>query len=548
MDAIIDNRSTTADECVENFDGLRAVAALMVFALHLETVPRFALGPAGVFVFFALSGFLLYSGFLKIRDHPDTRTIVAYLVRRVFRVLPLFIVCVASIAYLFNGWKGDFALDWTQQHVLFVRGDAHLWTMKTEMVFYLFLPVLILVLDPVRSRRWRCVTLFVAGIGTWYLFEVRAVLQMSGGSPFFAPFLFGMAAVHLRHRVTPRVARGLVFFSLAAIVVFSSDFSWGQPMRQYFGLNHLSELWAFGFLLYLPCAALVLGVSRERSWLWGNRFLRLVGVCGFGFYLWHLPIILLVMKWGLPTPLYELTCFTLTLGLSILTYLIVERPGIVVGRLTAQWIKSDVTAFKVVRPAWVCLMLLVVFFAYRHAFVTSARIDFVVEMWSSQSTVAKFYVDNGDGFSEMLTGSAPVAEKTWLTLNLKTKDVPVHQLRFDPGETDGEYRIRKISVRYPFDDTRYELDLVNFRSLIGVRRLVNGKQFLTVIAETDHQDPVLMYDGETHQPSLHTHTFRILIAIFGTLVLLIMSKVLDAIMAARTGTERPPPKPHPSQA
>jgi peptidoglycan/LPS O-acetylase OafA/YrhL len=547
IDGIIENRSTSAGECVENFDGLRAVAALMVFTLHLSTVPHLTLGPAGVFLFFALSGFLLYSGFLKIREHPDTRTMVAYLVRRIFRVLPLYIVCVVSIAYLFNDWARDFAFRWTQLHVLFVKADFHLWTMKTEMVFYLFLPALILLLYPLRTHRWRCVTLFVVGVVAWYVFEVQKVMQMSGGSPFFAPFLFGMAAVHLRHRVTPGVARGLVLFSLAAILVFSSDYSWGQPVRQFFGLEHMSRLWSHGHLLYLPCVALVLGVSRERSWLWGNRFLRLIGVCGFGFYLWHWLIIVQVMRWGLPTPLYELTCFILTLGLSILTYLLVERPGIVMGRLTARWIKNDVTTFKVVRPAWACLMLLAVFFAYRQAFVTDVRIDVAVDMWSSQATVAKIYIDDGDGFSEMLTGSAPVAEQTWQTLNLKLEDVRIHRLRFDPGETDGEYRIKKISVRYPFDDGLYELDLANFRSLIGVRRLENDKQFLTVVAKPDHQDPVLVYNGETHQPFLHTRTLRILIAVLGTMMLLVVSKALDAKMTARAGANRPAPKPYLSQ-
>ncbi len=548
IDGIIEDRSTTAGECVENFDGLRAVAALMVFSLHLSTVPHLTLGPAGVFLFFALSGFLLYSGFLKIKDHPDTRTIVAYLVRRVFRVLPLFIVCVVAIAYLFNDWDSDLAFKWMLIHVMFVKADFHLWTMKTEMVFYLFLPALILVLYPIRAHRWRCITLFVAGIAAWYVFEVQVVMQMSGGSPYFAPFLFGMAAVHLRHRLTPGVARALVLLSLAAIVIVSSDYSWGQPVREYFGLESMAQLWGFGFLLYLPSAALVLGVSRERSWLWGNRFLRLIGVCGFGFYLWHWPIILWVVRWGLPTPLYEFTCFILTMGLSILTYLVVEKPGIAAGRLIARWIKSDVTQFKVVRPAWVCLMLLAVFFAYRQVLMTDVRIDVAVDMWSSQSTVAKIYVDDGDGFSEMRAGKAPVAEKTWQTLRFELADVRVHQLRFDPGETDGEYRISKITVRYPLDDARYELDRANFQRLIGVRHLANGEQFLTVVAEPGHQDPVLVYAGETHQPFLYTRTLSVLWAILGTLGLLLASKILDSRIAARGEVGRPPPKPYPSRA
>ncbi|MDH3638997.1 MAG: acyltransferase, partial [Gammaproteobacteria bacterium] len=423
VDRIIDYRSTTAGGFVENFDGLRALAALMVFALHLRTVPHVVLGPAGVFLFFTLSGFLLYSGFLSIKDRPDTRTIVAYLTRRVFRVLPLYAVCVVSIAFLFSNWTTEFAWAWTKVHLMFVKGDQHLWTMKTEVVFYLYLPVLILILYPIRSHRWRFVALSFAGVAAWYLFEVRQIVQLRGATAFFAPFLFGMAAVHLRHRVSPPVARALVIPSLAAILIVSSDFSFGKPIREYFGLHHLSQLWEFGYLVYLPCAALVLGVSKERSWLWGNRFLRLIGVSGFGFYLWHLPIIQMVAWWGLPTPLYELTCFVLTLALSLVTYLTVEKPGIFVGRALARWIRQDVRKFFLFRPAWLCLILVASFFGYQHLFFAGRNIDISVELWPSQPTVAKVYVDSGDGFSERSALHTPVREKTWQVLTFNIRDV-----------------------------------------------------------------------------------------------------------------------------
>lgn len=550
VDDVIDNRSTTGDKFVENFDGLRAVAALMVFALHIKTIPHFVLGPAGVWLFFALSGFLLYSGFLRIKDLPDTSTIIAYLARRVFRVLPLFALCVATIAFVFmsESWTTDFALAWTQEHVLFVIADLHLWTMKTEMIFYLFLPVLILLLYPIRSEAWRFFVLVFAGVLAWYLFEVKYIMQLHGGMPFFTPFLFGMAAVHLRDQLTPLVARVLVIGSIAAMVVFGSDFAWGQPIREYFGLREMSELWAYGFLFYLPCAALVLGVSREKSRIWGNRFLRLVGVVGFGFYLWHLPIILIVLKWGLPTPVYELTSFGLTLGLSLLTYLLVEKPGINVGRKISRWVRADVAWFKVLRPAWVCLMLLAIFFAYRYPLVAS-EIEFAVEMWSSQRTVAKLYIDNGNGFSERRTAIAPVTpEKTWQRVVLRAKDNFIRKLRFDPGETDGEYRIRKISVRYPYHDTWHDLDLNKFKSVIGVKRLETGTELLRVVAVPDHKDPWLVYRGDTHQPFWRAQTLSMVMAVLATLLLVFASVLLDATVYAGAGVKRPTAKAHTSEA
>ncbi len=159
VDWVIDNRATTGDRFIGNFDGLRAIAALMVLTMHLHTIPGLALGAPGVWIFFTLSGFLLYMSFLRSREETNSTTIVAYLARRVFRIMPLYIVFLYSYAFLYKGWSPDFQQVWFLTHTFFISGNLHLWTIRTEMVFYVFLPVLVLLLLPIRSQKLRFVML-----------------------------------------------------------------------------------------------------------------------------------------------------------------------------------------------------------------------------------------------------------------------------------------------------------------------------------------------------------------------------------------------------
>ena len=77
-------------------DGLRAFAALFVVAYHLKTVSGVSFGPlnpivqggdSGIYLFFALSGYLLYKPF--VRGRVD---LVGYGLKRAGRIVPGYLV------------------------------------------------------------------------------------------------------------------------------------------------------------------------------------------------------------------------------------------------------------------------------------------------------------------------------------------------------------------------------------------------------------------------------------------------------------------------
>src|SRR5581483_10066033 len=102
------------------FDGLRAIAALSVVAVHfaaytssLNTGALRAVTSqlaAGVCVFFLISGFLLYRPFVAARLERGSRDLPSYARGRVLRIVPAYWFALTVLA-LWPGLPGVFTRD-----------------------------------------------------------------------------------------------------------------------------------------------------------------------------------------------------------------------------------------------------------------------------------------------------------------------------------------------------------------------------------------------------------------------------------------------------
>ncbi|TDO50069.1 peptidoglycan/LPS O-acetylase OafA/YrhL [Kribbella sp. VKM Ac-2527] len=198
-------------------DGLRAVGALAVLTTHVGFHSGDALnGPfagvlsrldVGVAIFFAISGFLLYRPYaVAWFEHTDPPLTLPYLRNRALRILPALWVAVLLAVLLVP--HGD-AVTWasylrqatlTQIYVDSPAADGltQLWSLATEVAFYLLLPFLARLLTNYerptrRAVRWRlavlaCFTLlgpiWMAGVNTTE--EARAGLWLPGYLGWFA--------------------------------------------------------------------------------------------------------------------------------------------------------------------------------------------------------------------------------------------------------------------------------------------------------------------------------------------------------------------------
>src|SRR4029453_19103960 len=165
-------------------DGLRGLAALMVFGIHIwiyqlpNTVDlsRDGFGELLLFegrvafvMFFVLSGYLLYRPFARAAlGEGDPVSVRSYLVRRAARIVPAYYVAMAATLILI-GTAGDvpgrrtvesgelplfavFAQNYSPDTLL--KLNAATWTLSVEVAFYLMLPGIgLLALRRLRSAR-----------------------------------------------------------------------------------------------------------------------------------------------------------------------------------------------------------------------------------------------------------------------------------------------------------------------------------------------------------------------------------------------------------
>ncbi len=144
---------------IRELDGLRGVAALMVFFHHVcyASYPNggtalvtfcsrlFAQGRTGVDLFFVLSGFLITSLLIKARSSP--RYYHDFYWKRVLRVLPLYFVCLLGVALFQRGSLGGVVLAAlflaNFASTLHVTSTGPFWTLAIEEQFYIAWPTVV---------------------------------------------------------------------------------------------------------------------------------------------------------------------------------------------------------------------------------------------------------------------------------------------------------------------------------------------------------------------------------------------------------------------
>jgi peptidoglycan/LPS O-acetylase OafA/YrhL len=180
---------------IRGFDGLRAIAFLLVFASHkVYFAHADSFGDVGVWLFFVLSGFLITRILVQLRFEieggVDTTlgSLRRFYLRRTARIFPpyyllLAVVAVAScfvtIDYFGPLEKLVYLLYGTNFFVA-ARGQwignfGHLWSLAVEEQFYLAFAPLIL-LSPRRHSANVCISVILLGVMT------RIILELCGAS------------------------------------------------------------------------------------------------------------------------------------------------------------------------------------------------------------------------------------------------------------------------------------------------------------------------------------------------------------------------------
>lgn len=339
---------------LDHVDGLRAIAALVVYANHAyaqvsssDTVAlRFpyalaqstmVVGHLCVTVFIVLSGFCLT---LPVVDNQGRLRggVWEFIRRRARRILPPYYAAVALCLLLIatvigepTGTLWDFPAGVTKaavvSHLLLLqdlfstsRINYVFWSIAVEWHIYFLVPALVWA-----WRRWGAVRVVVGALLLGYLLRVGfADTRLTRMHPqFLGMFAFGMLAAHVVRSTAPRMTelRAAAFWPWLA----AGGFAVAVIASAVWGVRKSEERF---YLLDLPVgimatALLVLSSRPTKSWLthalaW--RPLAFVGTFSYSLYLIHAPLLQVMWQYGL-SPLglsrEAMLVSLLTLGLML---------------------------------------------------------------------------------------------------------------------------------------------------------------------------------------------------------------------------------------
>jgi peptidoglycan/LPS O-acetylase OafA/YrhL len=317
--------------------GVRALAALWVFVYHAwlasgagqvviqvagfaaDLTPWFAFGWLGLDIFFVLSGFLLTRQEwirLERRGHADEvrragpflAFCAMFLRKRILRVYPAYYGCItvllalaAAHVYLRPPARLEMLLHLGMMHNMV---DAYVstmngvfWTLPFEWQFYLFFPLLFVLL--VRAGPWT-----LAAVGLALVYGAKTYVIVTGDGTMHAQlpirldaFVLGMCAGRFAAR-TPLGARpaAVAFYAGLAAVACTPLLFFDLPTgNHYYSVKgFLRPLW-----IQLGIVLMLLGMTGERHAgvaIFGNRVAVGLGLISYSIYLFHVPVLELFIR------------------------------------------------------------------------------------------------------------------------------------------------------------------------------------------------------------------------------------------------------------
>lgn len=334
------------EAAIPGLDGLRCYAAISVILSHSK-LGATGWGAAGVWLFFVLSGMLLTPGLLRgIRSSNLVREVLAYLIRRIFRILPAFAFVLAVFCAVTwrpeNAWFNYSAF---RDHITFKLALWHFWTIKSELLLYLILPVAVASLAFLRGWKLAAVAVLVLA-GTyavteyWVLIKIRATPTLQQGL-YATPLVMGMVLALLNPTVSDGTRKLCFWIGAIGLMVLSSDIDLIKAAREMIGIHGISLPWRKTYLVYPFAALTVFGATGNKSWILNNRVVQVLGIIGFSIYLWQTFVLTRLESYGVRDPmLLFAAALPLTVFLSALTYLFIEVPGQRLGSYIAKAVSS----------------------------------------------------------------------------------------------------------------------------------------------------------------------------------------------------------------
>ena len=332
---------------LRNLDVLRAFAVLAVAGSHLfryaSNSPRFVvffnnLGIGGVLFFFVHTTLVL---FLSMERTKAVHLTWDFYIRRAFRIYPLCWACVIvvlgtgltdiaheKIAHM--GWPGILVnLALVQNIIRYPNVEMPLWSLPWEVQMYLFLPACYLFMK--RYDRT------IVPLAMWAIAAALAIIFTAPYIPrafhfvLFPPmFIGGMIAYRLRRDVPMKILAFMWPPAILGLMLARCLLLHGESIEP----THNVVVNA------VTCLLLGLGIPlfKEVSAGWITYPAGQIAKYSYGIYLLHIPSLEFVFRYlpALSLPLKVTAFVVIALTASIISYHLLEHPGIQLGRSVAK--------------------------------------------------------------------------------------------------------------------------------------------------------------------------------------------------------------------
>lgn len=324
-------------------DGLRTIAVVPVVLFHAK-VPGFGGGFVGVDIFFVISGYLITTILLREVDEGQF-SILRFYERRARRILPAltFVVgCCLPFAYalLLPDDMVDFmqsivatflfssnVLFW--QEVNYFASDAglkpllHTWSLAVEEQFYIFFPLLLMLIASLKARNKAAVFLVLGCL------SFGICLYLAANSPSANYYLLpsrvwellagSLCALYLSQALKVPAHEGVGLIGLVGLLISISMIDaalvWPSP---------ITVLPVLSTCMIIVC---VDGTTRTGRILSFKPMVG-VGLISYSAYLWHQPLFAFVKARTVSEPGHGLLLIVAAASflLAYLTWKFVETP------------------------------------------------------------------------------------------------------------------------------------------------------------------------------------------------------------------------------
>jgi peptidoglycan/LPS O-acetylase OafA/YrhL len=296
---------------------LRGLAILLVVVYHnFGFINYFFFGWLGVDLFFVLSGFLITDILLKTVGSP--KYLSNFYIRRILRIFPLYylfvILCLFvlpklyphfDVSYYSNNqiWIWTYLQNWLY---IFKPNDGtnamhHLWSLAVEEQFYLFWPLIILL---IKKPKYLLIfislaLLAVLGLRLWIWTNHIADLA------YFNLYTFSRIdgiCIGCMIALLQRIDRNFFKRYTTWIVLFFAGLNFifffiNRSYKFSFPYLALAGYTTFAMMFGLLVNEAVTGGTKFINRVFSFPLLRFFGKISYGFYMFHWPVYLLLSPW-----------------------------------------------------------------------------------------------------------------------------------------------------------------------------------------------------------------------------------------------------------